>query len=114
MGSDLPVHLRSLIFVGFNSCAAIFLGAFLFWNRQASWQLFVSFLCILAGALGNLIDRIANDGLVTDFMNVGVGPIRTGVFNVADMAVMFGCIAIVLCSIRDQPIKRGDRPLESC
>ena len=38
----------------------------------------------LAGALANV-----------DFMNVGVGPLRTGVFNVADMAIMIG-IAILL------------------
>ena len=42
---------------------------------------------LLAGALGNLIDRIRWDGLVIDFLNLGIGPLRTGVFNVADMAV---------------------------
>ena len=29
-------------------------------------------------------------GSVIDFMNVGVGPLRTGIFNVADMAILLG------------------------
>ena len=28
--------------------------------------------------------------MVIDFLNVGIGPVRTGVFNVADMAIMAG------------------------
>ena len=43
----------------------------------------------LAGALSNLIDRIAV-GSVIDFLNVGIGPLRTGIFNVADVAIMAG------------------------
>jgi lipoprotein signal peptidase len=37
-----------------------------------------------------------NSGFVTDFINVGIGPVRTGIFNVADVAVTFGAIAAVL------------------
>ena len=45
---------------------------------------------IIGGGLGNLIDRILNQGAVIDFMNIGIGPIRTGVFNVADLAILAG------------------------
>jgi len=45
---------------------------------------------LLAGGIGNLIDRLFHNGLVIDFLNVGIGPIRTGIFNVADMAIMAG------------------------
>jgi signal peptidase II len=27
---------------------------------------------------------------VVDFLNVGIGPLRTGIFNVADVAIMVG------------------------
>ena len=57
-------------------------------------MIFVSFVFILYGGIGNLIDRICNNGLVTDFINFGIGPIRTGIFNVADMAITSGAIAI--------------------
>jgi signal peptidase II len=43
----------------------------------------------VAGGASNLVDRIAH-GVVIDFMNVGIGPLRTGIFNVADVAIMLG------------------------
>lgn len=54
---------------------------------------------ILGGGIGNVADRIFY-GSVTDFMNVGIGDCtycRTGIFNVADMAIMLG-IGILLVS----------------
>ncbi len=46
---------------------------------------------LVGGAVGNLIDRIAN-GYVTDFIKLPDWP----AFNVADMAITFGVIALVL------------------
>jgi lipoprotein signal peptidase len=34
------------------------------------------------------------------FLNVGVGPLRTGVFNVADMAIMLGVAVLLLAQRR--------------
>jgi signal peptidase II len=45
---------------------------------------------LLGGALGNLIDRIA-DGAVTDFIKLPHWP----AFNVADMAITFGVLALL-------------------
>jgi len=50
---------------------------------------------IVGGGIGNLVDRVQL-GAVRDFLNVGVGPLRTGIFNVADMAITFGGIALIL------------------
>ena len=79
------------------------LSAYLFLNRHESISVVVAVAFILAGGIGNQIDRISNHGLVTDFINLGIGPLRTGVFNVADMAVTFGGIAIALMMLRNQP-----------
>jgi signal peptidase II len=35
-------------------------------------------------------------GSVVEFINVGVGPLRTGIFNVADVAVMLGAAVLLL------------------
>jgi signal peptidase II len=35
-------------------------------------------------------------GRVVDFLNVGLGPVRTGIFNVADMAIMAGVILLIV------------------
>jgi signal peptidase II len=50
----------------------------------------VAIALIAGGGVGNLIDRVMNDGRVVDFMNVGIGSLRTGIFNVADVAIMLG------------------------
>ena len=74
--------------------------SFLILKRNIPPLLFVSLVYVLSGGVGNLIDRVCNNGLVTDFINVGIGPIRTGVFNVADMAITFGAIAIGLLTFK--------------
>ncbi len=51
---------------------------------------------ICSGGLGNLIDRLTKGGYVTDFLNVGIGPLRTGIFNIADFVLLVGAGIIVL------------------
>ena len=53
------------------------------WSRLAG----VGLVLFLAGGISNLVDRIAM-GSVIDFLNIGIGPVRTGIFNVADVAIM--------------------------
>ena len=58
---------------------------------------------ILAGALGNLTDRLRL-GYVTDFVSVGIGNVRFPTFNVADSAVVLGIAALVTyLTFFDQP-----------
>jgi signal peptidase II len=61
------------------------------WSRLAR----VGLVMFLAGGISNLVDRIAF-GSVIDFLNIGVGPLRTGIFNVADVAIMAGVTLLVL------------------
>jgi len=55
-----------------------------------------------AGGASNLIDRVVR-GSVIDFMNVGVGPVRTGIFNVADMAILLGVGIFIFTSRWHEP-----------
>jgi signal peptidase II len=66
-------------------------------------------LCVAGGA-SNLLDRITY-GKVIDFMNVGLGPLRTGIFNVADVAIMIGAAIIVVTGYRSDartPMRDSD------
>jgi signal peptidase II len=95
LGAALPEHARTVIFtgvVGLLSIAALL--AALLVRRLGPWQI-VALGLIAAGGCGNWIDRLTNGGRVTDFLNVGIGPLRTGIFNVADMALMIG-VALLL------------------
>jgi signal peptidase II len=55
------------------------------------------FSMIIAGGLGNLIDRILFDRHVTDFMNMGIQNLRTGIFNIADLCITFGVVGLLFC-----------------
>lgn len=90
MGSSLSEGIRTVIFSGL---IAILLSAFLFYvvrsNGITKSGLIASAL-IIGGGFSNLIDRWVNNGAVIDFLNIGIGSVRTGIFNVADIAIMVG------------------------
>ena len=66
---------------------------------------------ILAGAVGNLIDRV-RFGEVVDFLDVYIGTYHWPAFNVADSAITVGAIllAMILLRRRKEGQRRG-RPL---
>lgn len=53
---------------------------------------------LIGGAIGNLIDRYQY-GFVRDFINMGIGPLRTGIFNIADVAITGGVIVLFLRTV---------------
>ncbi len=55
---------------------------------------------ILGGGISNIYDRI-NFGKVIDFMNMGIGDLRTGIFNFADVSIMVGIGLFLFAGIRD-------------
>ena len=55
---------------------------------------------IVAGASGNLIDRIRSPRGVVDFIDIGVGDVRFWTFNLADVAVFCGAIMLANLLIR--------------
>jgi len=69
------------------------------------------FSLVIAGGVSNLLDRLfRTDGKVVDFMNLGVGSWRTGIFNVADIAIMGGVFLVLIPALRpgmDRGAARG-------
>ena len=65
------------------------------WFRQLALGL------VAGGAAGNLIDRVRSARGVVDFLDVGVGALRWPTFNVADIAVSCGAIALVISMWRE-------------
>ena len=95
LGASLPAPWRAAAFtVGCSVAIAAILSYTLVAARASYFQILgLSLIC--AGGIGNLIDRWAF-GCARDFLNVGLGPIRTGIFNVADVALMTGCLLVLL------------------
>jgi signal peptidase II len=65
-------------------------------SGKTAWGKLFAFSLIFAGGMGNIIDRLLFDRHVTDFMNLGILNLRTGVFNFADVWITTGVIYLVL------------------
>ena len=83
------------------SIIAIIGAAFFLRKMKSEGAMFkVALLCIIAGGIGNLIDRFLL-GYVTDMLSFSIFP---PVFNIADIAVCLGCgilIVYVLFFMKD-------------
>ncbi|OUW05127.1 MAG: signal peptidase II [Betaproteobacteria bacterium TMED156] len=55
---------------------------------------------IIAGAIGNLIDRI-RIGMVTDFIDFHIGNYHWPAFNIADSAISIGAITLIFFEIKN-------------
>lgn len=68
--------------------------------RVGDWPQGLAYGLILGGALGNLIDRLAN-GYVVDFILFHYKSWYFPAFNVADAALTCGAALWIVCMIRD-------------
>ena len=67
---------------------------YLFINKSKSKLLTASLSLIIAGGVGNLIDRIFRNGKVIDYIQAEF--ISFPVFNFADICVVFGAITLII------------------
>jgi signal peptidase II len=106
MGAQLPEALRFLIFVVFTGTMLAVMLLLVIKERAGDPAQLTGLALLAGGGMGNLIDRLFNDGRVVDFVSLGLGPVRTGVFNVADVAVMAGATLLFYGLI----IRQGKSP----
>ena len=94
LGARLPESARALVFQG--GAGLLLLGVTVYGIRRLhAGEPALGIVLIAAGGWSNWIDRVMR-GSVIDFLNVGIGPLRTGVFNVADVAIMLGAAHMIL------------------
>jgi signal peptidase II len=99
LGDGLAAHVRFWVFI---PLVALFLGGmllYLFVQKHLALNQVMALALISGGGIGNLTDRIFNHCRVVDFMNVGIGSLRTGVFNVADIAILWGAAWFLLICV---------------
>ena len=95
-GLSFPGGKQVLLFVTLILTGVII---WMLWKEKESHNLVrygLSF--ILAGAIGNMIDRVLY-GKVVDFLDIMVGDFHWYIFNVADSAVTIGMILFILHTI---------------
>ncbi len=105
-GINIPfgIVIFSLVSAGFT----VFLTWYLWKNQDKSRLLRVGIALILAGALGNLIDRLIF-GKVVDFLDFMLAGHHWYIFNIADSCVTVGMGLIIL----DAVILERKKPLLS-
>jgi signal peptidase II len=104
LGAALPDHWRNFIFVTAVAIVLFAVLGYLLLAREVQPSQCLALALVSSGGFSNLWDRVRYEGHVIDFMNVGIGSIRTGIFNVADMAIMAGVFFLIL-----QPLLQGKK-----
>lgn len=103
LGAGLPPELRRGLFLVAVPLALLVVCAVVLRARPRSALVLGGLGLVAGGGIGNWLDRV-REGAVTDFVSLGIGGLRTGVFNVADLAVIAGVVLLALVA--------GDRAAE--
>jgi signal peptidase II len=99
LGSSMPTEVRFVLFVILTSVILALTLAFIARVDDLGLGPLIGLSLVAGGGVGNLIDRIINDGAVTDFMRLRIGSFGTGIFNLADVAIVVGVVMILLWSV---------------
>jgi signal peptidase II len=103
-GASLLDPWRHLVFTVLVGIFLLGLLGYLLFSRALPSMAIICLSFVFAGGISNLIDRIVYDGRVIDFLNVGIGPLRTGIFNLADMAITFGALFLAFDTFRQKDL----------
>jgi signal peptidase II len=109
MLSDVPARIRTPLIFGLAcvSLAALLAYAWTL-RRRGPWRI-APLALILAGAVGNIIDRYRN-GYVVDFVRVHWHEAWSfAIFNVADSLITVGLILAILQGLLDKEPQAPDR-----
>lgn len=110
LGADLPPLIRTGLFSFVTGVLLLQPLVSLLRSRWSPWRA-LALALFFAGGLSNWIDRLFHRHVV-DFLNVGIGAFRTGIFNLADVAIMLGIALFVFTESRrstcDAPTTRAD------
>lgn len=106
-GALFGLFRESAILFGLASILVIGLIVAYHARSGRSTYMSVALGLLLGGAIGNLIDRLRL-GYVVDFVDAGIGNVRWYTFNVADAAISFAILFLVVAAI--WPSLAGERP----
>lgn len=104
MGAGMPLWARQWVFTVGVGLLLVGFAVAAVGMRALPTSRVVALAALAGGGLGNWVDRVMQNGVVVDFMNLGIGPVRTGIFNVADLAIVAGALILAI------PIKATPSP----
>lgn len=108
LGSTWNPAARRIVFSVLTGAMTVLLVLYLIRSSRATPLQTLALAAVAGGGVSNIIDRIVRNGLVTDFLNVGIGNVRTGIFNLADFFILTGVIMFVVTSLGGEGSRRRD------
>ncbi len=106
LGAGLSDDAKFWLFTVATAVVLSFLLGYLLISKVITTYSLIGCSLMLGGGVGNLIDRVTNDGAVVDFMFVSFAGMRTSIFNIADMAITIGIVLLSL-SLLSRGGRRG-------
>lgn len=100
LGESLPAHWRKGLFIIGAGFLLMGVLAYAVLSKPRNSSAVLAVALVFAGGSGNLYDRITYGGMVVDFINIGIGPVRTGIFNVADLMIFIGLLILIFTALR--------------
>ncbi|MBN1545616.1 MAG: signal peptidase II [Syntrophaceae bacterium] len=86
---------RYTFFIAVNILAITLILAYIRKSTLSQYRLILGLALIMAGAVGNLIDRL-RFGEVVDFLDFYIGSLHWPAFNVADSSITVGAFFLIL------------------
>lgn len=99
MGTAWPPALKYIVLLILPIMFCLY-GIYFCLFKEKNLTRLVLFSTIIGGGLSNLIDRLFNDFAVVDFLNFGIGSLRTGILNIADLSVTFGVFILLFYELK--------------
>jgi signal peptidase II len=91
-----PPEYSRWIFLALALLALVVLGSMVRHTPDGDRLRIFVLALLVAGAIGNVLDRLRSAQGVVDFIEVGVGSYRWPTFNVADSAITIGAVALAI------------------
>ena len=108
MGAGAPEIIRRIVFLALPVVACIWLVVLIWKQRKENWVLGWAYSLILAGAIGNLIDRFSL-GYVVDFLDFYYKKSHFPAFNIADSAITIAGGLLIFDFIRSIKAEKNEK-----
>ena len=110
LGVTWPAGVRLVMFTVATGLLLVVACTVLLWSHRGSHVQQIGSALIVGGGVGNLIDRLVHHGCVVDFIHLAIGPVRTGVFNLADVTITGGVLLLVARTCWGRPTSSPPDP----
>lgn len=94
---DIRPAVRRPLVMGLQLAALLLLVVFVWRRPPNTWMGRLGMAAVIAGALGNIVDRVVR-GSVVDFIHLHGWPI----FNVADVLIVAGMLAVMAGAVLER------------